>query len=145
MRHYDRRAAVNYARAWALRRNPRFGNFSGLGGDCANFASQCLWAGWGERMAEKWYYVSMDERTPSWSGVKFLRAWLLAAGRAEVCDLHEAEAGDLVFLWNGHRYYHTLVIVSPGADPLIAAHTHDVLNRPVSDYGPVARQALHIL
>ena len=65
---YDREAAVAYARRWALGRNPRFGDFSALGGDCANFASQCLWAGWGD-MTEGWHYRSMNERTPSWSGV----------------------------------------------------------------------------
>ena len=69
---YDREAAVAYARRWALGRNPRFGDFSALGGDCANFASQCLWAGWGD-MTEGWHYRSMNERTPSWSGVRFLR------------------------------------------------------------------------
>ncbi|MBO4299062.1 MAG: amidase domain-containing protein [Clostridia bacterium] len=145
MQRYDRGKAVSYARTWALHRNPAFGNFSGLGGDCANFASQCLWAGWNRRMASQWYYRSMDDRTPSWSGVKFLRRWLLEAGRAEICDLGEAEAGDVIFLWNGSRYYHTLVVLRPGGDPLVAAHTHDALNRPVSDYGPVAREALHVL
>jgi len=142
---YDRRKAADYARRWALGRNPAFGNFSGMGGDCANFASQCLWAGWGRRMAAHWYYHSMEDRTPSWSGVKFLRRWLLEAGRAEVCEVGEAETGDVIVLWNGHRFYHTLVVVVPGDDPLIAAHTHDVLDRPVSDYGALAREALHIL
>ena len=142
---YDRNQAVSYARKWALGRNPAFGNFSGLGGDCANFASQCLWAGWNETMVPDWYYYSMNDRTPSWSGVKFLRRWLLEAERAELCEISEAEAGDIIVLWNGHRYYHTLVVVEPGDDPLIAAHTHDVLDRPVSDYRPVAREGLHIL
>ena len=88
---YDREAAVAYARRWALGRNPRFGDFSALGGDCANFASQCLWAGWGD-MTEGWHYRSMNERTPSWSGVRFLREWLLLDGRAQLCRADEAEA-----------------------------------------------------
>ena len=141
---YDRGSASAYARRWALGRNPAFGDFSALGGDCANFASQCLWAGWGS-MTEAWHYYSMENRTPSWSGVRFLRRWLLEAGRAEVCETIEAEKGDLIALWNGERYYHMLVILEPGADPRVAAHTHDVLNRPLSDYCPVAHEALHIL
>ncbi len=142
---YDRRKAVSYAQRWALGRNPAFGNFNALGGDCANFASQCLWSGWNRQMAADWYFHSMNDRTPSWSGVVFLRRWLLEAGRAEICDVAEAEVGDMIFLWNGHRYYHTLVVLAPGADPLVAAHTLDVLDRPLSDYGPVAREALHVL
>ena len=141
---YDRAVAAAYARRWALSRNPAFGDFTELGGDCANFASQCLWAGWGW-MTEAWHYLSMADRTPSWSGVKFLRRWLLGSGFAEVCETIEAEPGDLIALWNGQRYYHVLVVVRPGPDPRVAAHTHDVLDRPLSDYCPIAQEALHIL
>ena len=42
---YDRSAAVTYAHRWAFGRNPRYYNFDELGGDCTNFASQCLYAG----------------------------------------------------------------------------------------------------
>ena len=34
---YNRERAVEYARRWALSRNPLFENFSGIGGDCTNF------------------------------------------------------------------------------------------------------------
>ena len=42
---YNRQAAVAYAHKWAFGRNPAFFDFSELGGDCTNFASQCLYAG----------------------------------------------------------------------------------------------------
>ena len=42
---YDRAAAVTYAHTWAYRRNPDYFDFSGIGGDCTNFASQCIYAG----------------------------------------------------------------------------------------------------
>ena len=141
---YNRAAAAEYARRWALGRNPAFGDFTDLGGDCANFASQCLWAGWGWETAA-WHYDSMTDRTPSWTGVRQLRRWLLDDGHAEVCETIEAEAGDLIALWNGQRYYHMLVVIRPGADPRVAAHTYDVLDRPLSDYCPIAHEALHIL
>ena len=44
---YDRQKAVAYARRWALGRNPAYFDFQDLGGDCTNFASQCLYAGAG--------------------------------------------------------------------------------------------------
>jgi hypothetical protein len=40
---YDRRAAVAYADAWALKVNPEY--WSSPDNDCANFVSQCLAAG----------------------------------------------------------------------------------------------------
>lgn len=39
---YDRQAAFEYAKNWAFRRNPRYYNFEKIGGDCTNFASQCI-------------------------------------------------------------------------------------------------------
>lgn len=42
---YDRQAAFEYAKKWAFRRNPRYYNFEKIGGDCTNFASQCIYAG----------------------------------------------------------------------------------------------------
>ena len=44
---YDEAAAVAYARRWALLRNPAYLDFHGLGGDCTNFVSQCLYSGAG--------------------------------------------------------------------------------------------------
>lgn len=42
---YDRDKSVAYAKKWAYGRNPKFYDFSNLGGDCTNFASQCIYAG----------------------------------------------------------------------------------------------------
>ena len=39
---YDRAAAVRYAHIWAYGRNPRYYDYESIGGDCTNFASQCI-------------------------------------------------------------------------------------------------------
>ena len=44
-RDYDRSAVFNYAKKWAFGRNPDYYSFNKLGGDCTNFASQCIYAG----------------------------------------------------------------------------------------------------
>ena len=44
---YNRSAAVAYARKWAYARNPEYYDFSEIGGNCTNFASQCIYAGSG--------------------------------------------------------------------------------------------------
>ena len=72
---YDREAAVRYAKKWAFKRNPDYYNFDNLGGDCTNFASQCVYAG--ARVMNYtptfgWYYRNIDNRSPSWTGVEFL-------------------------------------------------------------------------
>ncbi|MDE6790670.1 MAG: amidase domain-containing protein, partial [Clostridia bacterium] len=71
IKEYDRRAAVAYARRWAFSRNPNYFDFSNLGGDCTNFASQCVYAGSGIMNYTPvfgWYYISADNRTASWTG-----------------------------------------------------------------------------
>lgn len=64
---YDRAAAVNYARRWALGRNPVYYNFENVGGDCTNFTSQSIYAGakiMNFTPVMGWYYRSSYDRTP---------------------------------------------------------------------------------
>ena len=42
---YDRTKVLSYIKKWYNSHNPNFPNFDGKGGDCANFVSQCLYAG----------------------------------------------------------------------------------------------------
>ena len=44
---YQREAVLEYAKRWAKGRNPRYLDFEHMGGDCTNFASQCIYAGSG--------------------------------------------------------------------------------------------------
>ena len=44
---YRRDLAVAYAHRWAYGRNPAYFDYEELGGDCTNYASQCLFAGVG--------------------------------------------------------------------------------------------------
>ncbi len=39
---YNREAAVAYAKRWEMSRNTKYYDFNNIGGDCTNFASQCI-------------------------------------------------------------------------------------------------------
>ena len=102
---YDREKAVAYAHKWAYGRNPLFYNFTGIGGDCTNFISQCILAGcctMNCRETFGWYYNSSYDRTPSWTGVQYLYDFLTANegsgpwGRD--ADIDELQIGDIVQL-----------------------------------------------
>lgn len=78
---YDRRAVVEYARKWAFSRNPQYYDFSGIGGDCTNFASQCLFAGVGVMNFTPdvgWFYRSLESRAAAWTGVEYFYRFLMA-------------------------------------------------------------------
>lgn len=151
---YDRGAAVQYAQTWAMGRNPRFPNFDRMGGDCTNFASQCIYAGCGvmnPTPVTGWYCNGLGSRSASWSGVEFLYAFLIAnrsvGPYAEETDAQSLEPGDLIQLGdeNGH-FYHTPVVLSvEGGEILVAAHTFDALLRPISTYSFAKSRCLHIL
>ncbi|MBQ8885421.1 MAG: amidase domain-containing protein [Clostridia bacterium] len=151
---YNRTAATAYAKRWALSRNPDFYNFDKLGGDCTNFASQCVYAGSGVMNFTPtfgWYYLSLNDRTPSWTGVEYLYNFLTqndgVGPFAEEVPLEQAELGDLVQLGRATGdFYHTPVITGfSGRNVLVSAHTYNVYNRPLSSYNYTRLRVLHIL
>ncbi len=150
--NYDREAAVAYARKWAFGRNPAYYDFSELGGDCTNFASQCIFAGCGVMNYTPtfgWYYVSVNDRAPAWTGVNELYRFLISNGGAgpyaREVTASEARPGDLVQLGDRNGgFYHTPVIIATEPEILVAAHSYDALDRPLSSYFAFSYRFLHI-
>lgn len=151
---YDRLKAVDYANTWAYRRNPAFYDFSNLGGDCTNFASQCLLAGSGFMNYPAWYYYSLNDRSPSFSSVEFLYDFLIKntglGPRGMLSSIEDVKAGDLIQLsFTGERFEHSLIIVSVNypASPsgtLIATHSNDACCRPLDTYKFRSLRFIHI-
>ena len=140
---YLRERAITYARKYAFGQNPIFGNFRGIGGNCTNFVSQCIYAGscvMNYTPTFGWYYVSLDDRSPSWTGVQFFYNFITENkdvgpyGKEVTAD--EIEVGDVIQLGNDQDgFYHTLLVVGfEGEDPLVAAQTDDAFARPLSTY-----------
>lgn len=140
---YIRENAVAYARKYAFSQNPLFSSFAGIGGNCTNFVSQAIYAGSCEMNYTPtfgWYYISLNERSPSWTGVDFFYNFITGNegvgpfGRDATLD--ELEIGDVIQLAKeGEGYYHTLLVVGfDGDDTLVAAQTDDAYGRPLSTY-----------
>lgn len=154
---YNREKAVEYAREWALSRNPKYLNFTGIGGDCANFASQCVYSGAGVMNYKKnygWYYNSAYDRAPAWSSVKYLYDFLTtnkgAGPYAVNTEISDVEPGDIIQIATYmSEYHHTLVVADIGFTPdisniLICAHSYDSLDRPLDSYDITRIRCLHI-
>lgn len=149
---YNRDAAVAYALKWALGRNPAYFDFTGIGGDCTNFVSQCIYAGSGIMNFAPitgWYYVAVDDRSAAWTGVEYLYNFLttnkLIGPFAHEVNQDEATIGDVIQLGKSDGdFYHTLIITSTEPEILIAAHSDDALNRPLSTYNYDVARFLHI-
>ncbi len=151
-KEYRREAALQYAKQWALGRNPRYLDFEHMGGDCTNFASQCIYAGSGVMNytpVKGWYYNSGYDRTPSWTGVQYLYNFLVGnksvGPYAVVTDEKGIQPGDIVQLGNGSWYYHSPVIVAvENGRIFLAAHSYDAYMRPLDSYQYEQARFLHI-
>ena len=157
IRSYDRLSAVNYARKWALKRNPSYTNFDEMGGDCTNFASQVLHAGGCPMNHDKygWDFHNINNRAPAWTSVKYLHRFLtknqgIGPVAAEV-DIKDIQLGDLVQLRfdPDEEFAHSLVVVDikfPKTinNIFIATHTIDRLDYRVSNYYFHELRFLHI-
>ena len=158
---YDRRRAVEYARKWALSRNPLFVDFTGFGGNCTNFVSQCILAGapiMNYTPTFGWYYISGEDRAPAWSGVDELYDFLIGAPNFVsqnkgygpfATDARESQAvniGDIIQLSNEDgSFYHSLIISGfTQNDILVCAQSNDALDRPLSTYNFSGMRVLHI-
>jgi len=149
---YNAATAIEYARRWALGRNPAYYSFNGIGGDCTNFISQCLYAG--ARVMNYtpvfgWYYRSANDRTPSWTGVDFLFDFLThntsIGPFGHVVFENFVQLGDIVQLSDSTGdYYHSLLIISTSPKIRVAAHSDDAFNRLLSDYRFEGSRFIHI-
>lgn len=151
---YDRNAAYEYAKKWAFKRNPEFYDFSKIGGDCTNFASQCIFAGAGVMNYTPvfgWYYKSANDRTASWTGVQYLYNFLVnnegEGPFAEEVSLDKLEVGDIVQLGTEtNDFYHSPVVVGfSRGQILVAAHSYDAFNKPLYSYNFAKARGIHIL
>ena len=155
---YQRTKAVAYAHKWAYGRNPAYYDYENIGGDCTNFASQCLHAGGGIMNFTPtfgWYYLDANRKAPAWTGVEYLYRFLTREKNspgpiAELCSITALRPGDLIQLsFDGQTFHHCPVVVAAGnpAAPeniLLAAHSYDADNRPLSTYDYRKVRFLHI-
>ncbi len=150
---YRREYAYRYAQRWALGRNPLFLNFSGIGGDCTNFISQCLYAGscvMNETPTFGWYYHTASRRTASWTGVQYLYDFLTTnegpGPFAQEVGAGDLLLGDVIQLGDASgRFYHSLLVVGfTSRSYLVAAHSYDAWEMPLTSYFYDRARFLHI-
>jgi len=154
---YNRAAAVAYAHQWAYGRNPQFYDYEEIGGDCTNFASQCVYAGGGVMNFTQtygWYYINANLKAPAWTGVDYFYNFMTreedSIGPVALSStIKEIEPGDVIQLsFDGQHFQHSPVVVAITGEKtpdniLIAAHSYDADFRPISTYDYQLIRFLH--
>lgn len=157
---YQNVRAVEYARTWALSRNPLFADFTGRGGNCTNFVSQCVLAGscvMNRTPDFGWYYVSEADRAPAWSSVEYFYDFMTGVPAfasqnggigpfAVEVPRRNAVPGDVVqYADEEGDWYHTVIISAiENGEIYVCAHSNDALDRPISSYNFANARFLHI-
>lgn len=171
---YNRIDAVAYANQWvspnSILRNPNWLIYDNYGGNCANYTSQCLFAGgiptdhFGQPGAQwKWYsdYIIGREvpqgRAPAWTGVNEFYDYSLINSEFGLVSLVDdnyfnGEIGDLIIFGTDLRWKHAVIITDVIKDEnktvidyLINSNTTDRINYPVSAYSYSKTQLIKIL
>lgn len=165
---YDRKKALNYAKKYVTNRNSKWTNYSELGGNCQNFASQVLYNGGipmdlQGNMIWKYYGDILDEtkskkgRSISWTGVSFFYDYAKDNKGFGLCasvDINPfyAEAGDIGQIGYNGEYRHTVVIIGNIKDKngkikdlLINSNSIDLENYPLSGYVYPNKRIIKIL
>lgn len=156
--NYNRRVAVAYAKRWALSRNPQFYDYSGIGGDCTNFASQVVYAGTGVMNYTPdtgWYYINPNDKSPSWTGVDFFYNFMInnegIGPYGEERDLRFLLPGDIIQFGDSNmNFYHTVVLTdiirTPGGRMYyVSAHSVDSYQRNLLTYEFDNYRGIHIM
>ena len=153
---YNRNAVYEYAKKWAYKRNPLYYNYDNIGGDCTNFVSQCIFAGCKQMNYNKengWYYITANNKSPSWTGVQFLYDFLISntgpGPKGIITRIDQLQIGDVIQLkFNENTFSHSLIVIQNGNLPyntFVAAHTFDTFHKSLNDYSFEKYRCVHII
>lgn len=155
---YNRENAVEYAKRWALDRNPEYYDYSQIGGNCTNYVSQCVYAGSEVMNYTKdigWYYIDANDKSPSWTGVKFFNNFMTQNNGigpfGETTDLKNLELGDTIqFLNRRGELYHTVILTGitrtvRGKRYYVCANSRDAYQKNLNSYNFYGLSCIHIL
>lgn len=149
---YNRQSAVQYALTYALKPNPAYRYFplvNDTSGDCANFVSQCLYAGNAPMIFSgnnQWFYnknsttsTKDDTWSLSWTIAHSLYWYLKINSKKnntgikglEVQGTNNLNLGDLAF-YEDYKgvIFHSAIITAFSNVPLVSQHTYAALNIP---------------
>ncbi|WP_276981326.1 amidase domain-containing protein [Johnsonella ignava] len=157
---YDREAVSKAAKKYAYNYNKLFVQYTGAGGDCTNYVSQCIWQspGWGfDRIGKnnsvKWACKKNSDKkyvyeTVSWVGVNELWTYFQindsfsqagtvygVSSTTRGYNSSNVQVGDVIQFYNGNIWRHS-VIVSEITDGIVycAAHSSNYARRKLSEY-----------
>lgn len=165
---YDRKSALDYAKKYIITKNNKWSDYSEIGGNCQNYASQVIYSGGipmdlKGNMIWKYYDDVLDEtkskigRSTSWTGVTNFYDYAkenTGYGLCSEVDINPfyAEAGDIGQVGYNNEYRHSIVIIGTIKDKnekivdlLLNSNSINLENYPLSAYVYPNKRIIKIL
>ena len=121
---YNRTSAISYADKYCINYNSKYNSYKGRGGDCANFVSQCLYAG-GFPQDSEWYKHSV-----AWINVMKQIAHFKSYGTFLNANNGNLLKGNPIYFdWNGDGVYdHATICAGRNSNgvAILDSHTRDL-------------------
>lgn len=117
---YDGDQAAEYARRFTEDPNPDFYQITDWVGNCANFVSQCVWAGFGEESAMTDQWAGNGGGTPAWENVNYFWSYITGGQELHGQELESASElknGDIIqtrtatIKSDPERFNHMMIVV----------------------------------
>jgi len=117
--------------------NEGHANFNSIGGDCANYTSQCISAGGMPQVkcnqygSTGWFYVNSTDRSGTWTKATMLATWMGNNRGVRVTPSNTTiYKGSPVFYWNsksGNDGHATICVgLNSAGTPIINSHNDDL-------------------
>ncbi len=151
---YDRADVVAYAKKWWNSRNDYYNDYSDSGGDCANFVSQCTFAGGMGKFGDSsdpenqqwWFRHSNYTDSKSWrycptqvDAWRWQHANLTPARYVVKVSTSKPDGfskGDVAWTTDSGSEKHALICTGfSGKTPLFSCHSANQWNKPISHWG----------
>ena len=147
---YNPYQAVEYADTYWSNYNPAYYNFGSLGGDCANFTSQCINAGGMPQVqgssygVDGWFYITSSNRSATWTGAGQLRVWMANnRGLQVTANNSNVWLGSPVF-YNSNAHAVICVGRDSSGTAIIDSHTRDRYHALWNYYGASTTQTVQL-
>ncbi|MDE6780880.1 MAG: amidase domain-containing protein [Ruminococcus sp.] len=123
---YNANVAIDYALKYWNNYNPNYSDYNSIGGDCANFVSQCLYTG-GLEMTDKWFWYSYSNRSGSWASCPDMYNYFNEQGYKIIENPSDSQVlpGNIVLYYSSSkgRWSHAAICVGSNLNgPIVAAH-----------------------
>ena len=98
-----------------------------------------------------WFYIDKDNRSPSWTSVKYLNRFLSSKNSPgfviKIMPVDQLKIGDVIQIrQNQTEFNHSVIITKiTNREIYVCAHSYNAIDKPLSTYKYIELKGFHIV